>query len=254
VIPSLAQADLVLLAARLMSAPGQIDPVVLDITDDQIGDLAEAAGTCRGSALAAAVRAVLREARCSDPAMWQGEHTRLFEAAVVCPINETAYVRRDKGVILADICGFYNAFGFEPDETSGEKADHLICELEFAGVLLVMLGEAERVHDPEKIAVVRSALQDFLREHLGEWLGMFCERLSNTAATPLHRRCAEVLHELWDLLAKGLDLEVFDHLVDEVDPEAWEDAGSPYECDMAEEEQFVPLTGPSESGLPRADS
>ena len=52
---------------------------------------------------------------------WIAEHNRLFEGGVTCPPNETAYVRRDKGVILADINGFYRAFGFEPAEDAARN-------------------------------------------------------------------------------------------------------------------------------------
>jgi TorA maturation chaperone TorD len=251
----LAQADLVLLAARLLSGPGRTDPAATDVSTRDLGSLAEAAvGEVGAAALVDVVRAALEARRRTEPELLQREHTRLFDGPVACPVNETAYVRRDKGVIISDICGFYRAFGFAPDGSTGEKADHLVCELEFVAVLLVMVAEAQRAGAHERAAVAHDAARTFLEEHLGEWLGPFCRRLLATTDLPCYVRMIDVLHALWDVLAGRFDLPGFAALDDDLETEAPEDAGTPYECDMtaADPSPLVPLTGPPGTTLPRA--
>ncbi|MHC4107401.1 MAG: TorD/DmsD family molecular chaperone, partial [Planctomycetota bacterium] len=194
-----AQADLLLLAADLMTLPARGDEAACDVSAEALAELVEAAGAERASLLPALV-AMVDEARRTDPALRRREHTRLFDGGVTCPVNETAYVRRDKGVIIGDICGFYRAFGFEPSNASGEKADHLICELEFTGVMLVLLGQAVRAGAAEKAEIVEQAVQSFLRDHLGEWLGLFGRRLMSTTELPLYQRGVDLLGAVWDLL------------------------------------------------------
>ncbi len=121
-------------------------------------------------------------------------------------------------------------------------------------MLLLMLGGARRADDAGKIDVARAGLQGFLRDHLGEWLGLFCARLAATTELPLFGGAVEVFAGTWDLLARHLDLPQFESL--NAEPEAIEeDASTPYECDMAAAERaepFVELTGPPETGLPQA--
>jgi TorA maturation chaperone TorD len=183
------------------------------------------------------------------------EYTRLFEGPVACPINETGYVRRDKGVILADICGFYRAFGFEPDEACGEKADHLRTELEFTSLMLIMLVNAVREDNSNATDVTRDALRTFLNEHLGEWIRPFHDRLIASAALPLYAHAAELMRAVWNAMAPCLEVPAFETL-GEIEPlPEPDDTETPYECGMAEDEaeQFVSLTGPAGSGLPTAD-
>lgn len=252
-----AQADIVLLTAGLFSKPQRFGGPDSRIRGGFLRELVEAAGGGADAKLLGSLEQALDETRRADRAIVTGEHTRLFEGPVACPINETAFVRRDKGMIIGDICGFYHAFGFEPDEASGEKADHLVCELEFVGILLVMLGEAHRARDAEKIAVVHAAIRAFLGEHLGDWLALFCGRLAGCTGLPVYTAGAELLGRLWDLLARQFDLPAFGLLDDERPEQSCDDDATPYECDMADAErqpELVELTGPAGSGLPQADT
>ena len=250
-IQSFAQADLVLLTASLMSAPQRHTPNDSTLCDDAIHDLA-AAASC-DLRLVDSLHLMHEHCLAADINDWQWEYTRLFDGHVACPINETAFVRRDKGVIISDICGFYRAFGFEPNNKSGEKADHLVCELEFIAVLLVMLGEAERADDTSNATIVESALRSFLSDHLGDWIALFAQHLKNTTKLPLFLQVASFLGDVWNTLAQRFEQPDFASLNDEVEISDWEDDDTPYECGMAEAEQstpFVELTGPQGSGLP----
>ena len=68
---------------------------------------------------------------------------------------------------MADIAGFYRAFGFE---VSGERPDHIVPELEFVALLLVKEAYARMSGQGEPAEVCSTARKTFLQEHLGVWL------------------------------------------------------------------------------------
>ena len=220
---ALAQADLLLLVARCLSRPTAESRPDLDEERRDLEELASAAGLPEPAVLLAAVR----EMRAAEPAARVREHTRMFEGVLACLPNETAYVRRDKGGILADIAGFYNAFGFELAPQAGEKADHVITMLEFAALLLVMLDQARRHGDEAAEATTASALSAFVRDHLAEWLPLFCERLAGATTLSCYRKIAELLLSVWHTTLGGSVLPQPDPL--RVVPA---DHGTPYECGM----------------------
>jgi putative dimethyl sulfoxide reductase chaperone len=203
----LARADLLLLISDLFSPPSEGDehrPLLPSIQqthelvstalpdDPQILDL---------------MLIVLKTAGVHSRQAWSDEYHRLFEGPLLCPINETAYVRRDKGAILGDICGFYKAFGFAAASDAGapgEKPDHLRSELEFMAVLLLMFGRCAEDAGSDAHAVTRAALSDFAAEHLGEWLPSFCMRLQNVANSLYFTQLAEVLYQVWNAIGKAM--------------------------------------------------
>lgn len=118
----------------------------------------------------AAVRAHLAE---HGLAALQSEHFRLFGShAQRVSLHETEYGRMRgmaKGHDLADISGFYQAFGLEVTHTATDRdlPDHLSCELEFYGVLLARSATLLDQADEEGVFVVRDARRKFLSDHLG---------------------------------------------------------------------------------------
>ena len=237
---SLALADLTLLAARLFVSPARQAALEPGFDEALRTHLESASLPTRdlASILAGACRAPADERR--------AEWNRLFEGSVICPINETAYVRRDKGMIIGDICGFYQAFGFEPDATSGEKADHLITELEYIVLLLIMLANAERDGSTGESAITTDALRAFLADHVGEWIRLFAARLAASSPSELYGGAAAVLELWWDALARRFGLPAFDRLDDTPGDVEFHPEDTPYECDLDQRDStpFVPLTGP----------
>lgn len=219
----LAQADLLLLAAELLRPGQRFAPAVCERTELRL--LARAAGR---ESLYTRLREACGKVAAVSPEARELELVRLFDAPAVCPINETAYVRRDKGAVLADICGFYRAFGFEPAETTAEKPDHLVAELEFCAVLLLMEAQARRQRQRRHATTTRDALRAFLTDHLAVWWPAFCRRLGQTAELEPLRAVARLHQAVCAYLTRALGVRPATG-----DVEARKDEGTPYECGLA---------------------
>ncbi len=218
----LAQADLLLLLARWIDeAPAG------PREDDEDLRLLEAHCELGSEAPSLLELSAARASTSVDD--WVAEHNRLFEGGVTCPPNETAYVRRDKGVILADIAGFYRAFGFEPAEGTGEKLDHVIVELQFTGLLLVMAGRAAADGRPIDETTTRQALASFASDHLGAWIDLFCERLAQVSPLPCFAGLGKMLLVAWGAVCRYHGLDLPDN---QPYPDDRADEGTPYECDQ----------------------
>jgi TorA maturation chaperone TorD len=218
----LAEADLLLLLARWLDRPG----VGAEPDADELAELARAAGV---EGAAGALDGIAAARTATPPAEWLAEHARLFEGGVDCPPNETAYVRRDKGAILADIAGFYRAFGFEPSADTGEKADHVVAELQFAALLLVMAARASAGGREDDAEVTSRALSSFWADHLGAWVDLFCDRLGRVGRLPCLRELGGAVLLVWGAIASRHGLVPADNRPVPHEPEL---EGTPYECDQ----------------------
>lgn len=113
------------------------------------------------------------------------ELARLFIRGVVPPY-ETSYESArsapgGKTLALADIAGFYRAFGFQ---AHGDRPDHLAPELEFVSLLCVKEAYARLTGEDEGAGVCAEARGKFIREHLAPWLPEFRERVVQESADP----------------------------------------------------------------------
>ena len=79
---------------------------------------------------------------------------------------------------MADIAGFYRAFGFQVGGEQRERPDHLATELEFLYVLSLKEAYAAEQGIDEHVEVCVEARRAFLRDHLGCWIGLFTQSLS----------------------------------------------------------------------------
>lgn len=125
----------------------------------------------------------LRGAGRSSVETLQESYGRLFGHAVrgQCPPYELEYGRRDivqQAPELADIVGFYTAFGLEIGAASHERADHVSVECEFMSVLAMKEAWAESVGDEAGLETIRSAQRAFLADHLGRWFPAFARRVA----------------------------------------------------------------------------
>jgi putative dimethyl sulfoxide reductase chaperone len=143
------------------------------------------------------LKPVLAAWRAADEAATRAEYVRLFLGTVPCPPNETAW-GASKGLTggaadLADIQGFYHAFGFEPAGEAREMPDHVAVELEFLAALLVKLAYAQIQDWSEPGEVTRDAHHAFLEDHLGRWVGPFVSRLHGLDVASPYRETAAAL-------------------------------------------------------------
>jgi TorA maturation chaperone TorD len=146
--------------------------------DDLIGALADL-GLRPGPAESRQIRGVRRRVERGR------EHRAIFGHTVAhgCPAYETEYGQDQifgQAQELADIAGFYGAFGLVP-AAPGERPDHITCQLEFLGVVALKEALAVARDESEHAAVCRDAARSFLAEHLGRWLPALVARVAERA-------------------------------------------------------------------------
>ncbi|MBI4671065.1 MAG: molecular chaperone TorD family protein [Chloroflexi bacterium] len=91
---------------------------------------------------------------------------------------------------LADIAGFYNAFGFQMGGAVRERPDHLAAELEFMCVLALQEARARAHAEPEHTEICSDAQRKFLRDHLGRWIHLFAARVAQIASPGIYQQLA----------------------------------------------------------------
>jgi TorA maturation chaperone TorD len=94
---------------------------------------------------------------------------------------------------------FYRKAGLVPDETVSDSADYLCVELDFMKQLCLR-EEALRLREgevgetiAETIAKTITLQEEFLRLHLGHWVGEFCSAVEKHASTNFYRGFALIL-------------------------------------------------------------
>ena len=132
-----------------------------------------------------------------------------FEAAFgllvssACPPYETEYINGKFAVqrahTLADISGFYHAFGLRPSTAHPERHDHIVLELEFMAFLIGLEFEATKSDDDvsrERVETCRDAQMRFFREHLAWWAPAFTHLLARESGNGFYRQAARFLAAL----------------------------------------------------------
>jgi TorA maturation chaperone TorD len=132
------------------------------------------------------------------------EYYRTFghQIANDCPLHETQYGAGhvfQQAQQLADIAGFYRAFGLEVADGAGERVDHLSLELEFMHVLTYREAYARLHHGADRVAQLREAQQAFLRDHLSRWVSVLARLVG--------RKTQEGYRHLVDLAAAWVAVE-----------------------------------------------
>lgn len=119
----------------------------------------------------------------------QNLHTTLFSSGGACPHQESDYVAShtfQKADVMADVAGFYRAFGFQVSSVTRELPDFLGTELEFLHVVGVKEVFARQHGHRAGASVCRRAQKTFLTDHLGVWIGVFRERVAHGGAGPFY--------------------------------------------------------------------
>lgn len=138
----------------------------------------------RGIAQLDASRVLARLPQSSRDLHDQYEATFGLLVTKACPPYETEYIDGkftfQRSHALADISGFYRAFGLEPSNELPERQDHIVLQLEFMALLIGLERRAAESDQPdaeEKVAICHEAQQRFLKEHLAWWAPAFAKLL-----------------------------------------------------------------------------
>jgi putative dimethyl sulfoxide reductase chaperone len=113
----------------------------------------------------------------------QAEHRRVFGlTGSLC--YETEYglpheFRQSQE--LADISGFYQAFGFKLGGILRERPDHIIVELEFLYVLCLKEALAQIEQNTHNAEISREAQCAFITDHIGRWAPLFSMAVEKTS-------------------------------------------------------------------------
>jgi TorA maturation chaperone TorD len=120
-----------------------------------------------------------------------------------CPPYETEYVPSkfafQRSNMLADIAGFYAAFGLQSSTVHADRPDHVARECEFLAQLIELERQALRRATPEgesQADICRQALTRFLQEHAAWWLPAFAKLLSKQDPGGFYEAIADFLAAL----------------------------------------------------------
>lgn len=104
-------------------------------------------------------------------------HVFGFVIAKNCPLYETEYLPWKDSTFrsqqMADIAGFYHAFGLRPDPREPDRPDFLSLELDFVAYLfekILWTTQEDGGQAGEHEAVCRDALAKFVADHATWWL------------------------------------------------------------------------------------
>lgn len=145
-------------------------------------------------------------ARQSDPAALCQEYVFLFDRDARFPPYEGAWgdapQLAGKAALLADIAGFYAAFGLAPSETQPDMEDHIAAECEFMSAMALKEAWALSEDNGEALDVTRKAEAAFLGDHLGRWAEAFARAVREATPLPYYGALAVAL-EGWVRIETG---------------------------------------------------
>ena len=182
------------------------------------------------------------------------EHTRLFGPGRKPPVPpyETLYTAAYAPTArhsqeLADIQGFYRAFGVAVTPEAADRPDHMALELEFLSLLCQKEAHAVHAGMDEAASITRDARKAFLADHVGCWAGGFAARLEQHAAIPFYQELGRTLGGFvaWEMDRLGVKPAKMAH-----DPAPSGDGDDRMECgacpmngmahSLADGESFIP--------------
>ncbi|QDV89517.1 Chlorate reductase assembly chaperone protein [Phycisphaerae bacterium RAS2] len=179
--------------------------------------LARGASTLRREALAAAerlgfaadrIRALCEEAKSLE------DDERAFDRVIghtvrsECTPYELEYRAAEifqASQTLADLAGFYRAFGFEIAGPMSERPDHVTAQWEFVAILCMKAAFAPR--DADRDCCV-DALRSFLADHAATWMPAFHSRLRKADACSFLARAADLGDDLLRSFCARLDVSI----------------------------------------------
>ncbi|MBO1225498.1 MAG: molecular chaperone TorD family protein [Candidatus Scalindua sediminis] len=110
---------------------------------------------------------------------------------------------------LADISGFYKAYGIEvsKDETSS-RWDHIAVELEFLHFLTYKLAYAIENHGDKEQESCLTGKKKFLNAHIGRWIQAFSSAVWKKSPEKFYRQAAKLANSFVHIEMAKLDVDV----------------------------------------------
>lgn len=145
----------------------------------------------------------------TDDAEREAEFNQLFSGAMAAAPYETAYERDifRKQATLADIAGFYQAFGFVVAEGNRWQPDHLGVQLEFCAIVLQRTAYAMAESWTEQSEICVDALRKFLNDHTGRWADALAGDVERSASLSFYQELASLTRDWVALEVRALELE-----------------------------------------------
>ena len=147
----------------------------------------------------------------------RADYLSLFDTGRKISPYETEYMAEKvsrKPFELADIAGFYSAFGFGPTEDirNKESLDHISIELEFMAILTWKEAHAREMKQDENLNIVQDARMKFFEEHLAKWGFFYCRQVCNLSESNYFVGLAGILQLVLNLECERymLDISLFD--------------------------------------------
>jgi putative dimethyl sulfoxide reductase chaperone len=112
------------------------------------------------------------------------EYSSLFTGAGLCRSNENDYEKLSFSMTdkLADVAGFYKAFGFDVRDDNGERPDFVGTELDFINLLLLKQAYAVKNGWTEQSGISADALASFIESHFVNWVLKLCYAMKELAS------------------------------------------------------------------------
>ena len=169
---------------------------------------------------------------------FEAEHVAAFghTTAADVPAYEARYGARhlfQETQCMADVAGFYRAFGFEEADAPRERPDHIAVELEFMHVLAIKEAVALSHGWVEQAEVCRDAQAQFLRDHLARWTPTFLGRLADFGKGGILAMLAGVTIACLQADCRGFGFQIEKGELD-LAPIDHEPVGSDFSCGIAE--------------------
>ncbi|MBI4386658.1 MAG: molecular chaperone TorD family protein [Elusimicrobia bacterium] len=125
-----------------------------------------------------------------SPEQLEGDYFRLFGSSGCCPLDLAHHLSPnpfEQSKRLADIGGFYKAFGVEVDR----RLDHLPAMLEFSAYLEIKRSYAETKGWEEREQIAKEAVLKFFGEILTPALEGFLKKLKTCSPPEFYMRLAK---------------------------------------------------------------
>jgi TorA maturation chaperone TorD len=142
-----------------------------------------------------------------------GELNEAYEAAFgllggsKCPPYETEYLPSkftfQRSNTLADVAGFYHAFGLQTSTSNPDRPDHIVLQCEFLAQLLQLEWQAAQLATQSATPdgqldadICQQAVRRFLKEHFAWWAPAFAKLLAHQDSGGFYEAVASFLAAL----------------------------------------------------------